>query len=227
MSELYTIYSLPVEVGSFYNQFRYGTLPLGIGDFGMYVQLLHAAPEIAGLWDIAPLPGVKDSNDFVNRSYDGASTSAIIFKNSKKINQSWQFLKWWTSQEVQLDYAENLITSLGPEYMWNTSNVAAFKDYSWDENHKQVILEQWKHVFDTPKTPASYMMEREISNIWNKVVFDGENTRIAISDSEIIIDKEITKKMIEFNYINQKNEIIKPYLFPTIETILRWGSEDE
>ena len=48
--------------------------------------------------------------------------------------------------------------------------------------------------FDTPKTPASYMMEREISNIWNKVVYDGVNTRIAISRFGVIIDKEITKK---------------------------------
>lgn len=225
MTELYTIYSLPLEVGSFYNQFRYGSLPLGVGDFGMYVQLLHAAPEIAGLWDIAPMPGVLGENGIVDRTYDGSATSGMIFKNSDKINESWKFLDWWTKEETQLNYSENLITSLGSEYMWNTSNVEAFKEMSIDNKHKEVFLEQWQFVFDTPKTPASYMMEREISNIWNKIVYDGENTRIAISDSNILINKEITKKMIEFGYINNRGEIIKEYRFPTKNTIGQWVRE--
>jgi hypothetical protein len=57
------------------------------------------------------------------------------------------------------------------------------------------------------------------------VVYDGVNTRIAISDSEIIIDKEITKKMIEFGFINNQNEILKPYLFPTKDNIESWVRE--
>ena len=32
MSNLYTLYNLPQRVASFYNQFRYGTLPIGISD---------------------------------------------------------------------------------------------------------------------------------------------------------------------------------------------------
>src|SRR5690606_25395460 len=70
MTDLFTVYALPLEVGSFYNQFRYGTMPVGIGDFGMYIQLLFAAPEIAGLWGIAPLPGIE-RDGIVDRSYDG------------------------------------------------------------------------------------------------------------------------------------------------------------
>ncbi|MGA0875754.1 MAG: extracellular solute-binding protein, partial [Bacilli bacterium] len=72
MTDLYTTYSLPLEVGSFYNEFRYGRLPIGIGDFGMYISLLHAAPEIAGLWNIAPLPGIEQDG-IINRSFDGSS----------------------------------------------------------------------------------------------------------------------------------------------------------
>src|SRR5690554_6416283 len=135
MAELYTVYSLPLEVGSFYNDFRYGKLPIGIGDFGMYVQLLHAAPEIAGLWDIAPMPGVLQDG-VVNRSYDGAATASMIFKNSDLKEEAWDFLKWWSKKETQVNYSESLITSMGAEYMWNTSNVEAFREISWDESHK-------------------------------------------------------------------------------------------
>jgi ABC-type glycerol-3-phosphate transport system substrate-binding protein len=221
MTELYTTYSLPLEVGSFYNEFRYGRLPIGIGDFGMYISLLHAAPEIAGLWDIAPLPGVLRDGQ-INRSFDGASTSAMIFKNTTKPQQSWQFLKWWTAKQTQLDYAENLIASYGPEYMWNTSNREAFADMSWDASHRQTILAQWQWIFDTAKTPASYMVERELSNIWNRVVYQGINLRTAIEDSLIVSNKEIIRKMIEFKFIDEQGNVLKPFILPTPETLHQW-----
>lgn len=222
MTDLYNIYSLPLEIGSFFNEFRYGNLPMGIGDFGMYIQLLNAAPEIAGLWDIALLPGVENEDGVIDRSYDGASTSAMIFDNSDKKDESWEFLKWWTETETQVAYSENLINALGPEYMWNTSNYEAFKQLSWNRQHQDVFLEQWTWVFDTAKTPASYMLEREISNVWNKVVYDGENVRTAIEDATIIIDKEITRKMIEFEFINSQGDVIKAYILPTKESLSDW-----
>lgn len=226
MTELFTIYSLPLEVGSFYNEFRYGSIPIGIGDFGMYNQLLNAAPEIAGLWDIAPMPGILREDGIVDRSYDGASTSAMVFKNTDKADESWEFLKWWTSDDVQLRYSENLITSMGAEYMWNTSNVNAFAQMSWDSSHINVFLEQWEWIYDTVKTPASYMLEREISNIWNTVVYDGENVRTAIEDSMVIVNKEITRKMIEFNFIRPNGDLVTPYILPTKELVEGWLAND-
>jgi ABC-type glycerol-3-phosphate transport system substrate-binding protein len=225
MTDLYTTYSLPLEVGSFYNEFRYGRLPIGIGDFGMYISLLHAAPEIAGLWDVAPLPGVVQDG-VVNRSFDGSSTSAMMFKNTKKPNEAWTFLKWWTSASIQLDYAENLISAYGPEYLWNTSNREAFSQMSWDESHRQTMLDQWQWIDDTAKTPASYMVERELSNIWNKVVYQGVNLRSAIEDSLIIANKEIRRKMIEFRFIDAQGNVLKPYILPTRETLADWIGTD-
>lgn len=221
MTDLFTTYSLPLEVGSFYNEFRYGRLPIGVGDFGMYISLLHAAPEIAGLWNIAPLPGIIQDGE-VNRSFDGSSTSAMMFQQTKKPNEAWSFMKWWTSASTQLDYAENLISAYGPEYLWNSSNIEAFEEMSWDEQHRQTILNQWQWINDTAKTPASYMVERELSNIWNKVVFQGVNLRTAIEDSLIIANKEIRRKMIEFRFIDAQGNVLKPYILPTKETIDQW-----
>jgi ABC-type glycerol-3-phosphate transport system substrate-binding protein len=221
MTDLYTTYSLPLEVGSFYNEFRYGRLPIGIGDFGMYISLLHAAPEIAGLWNVAPLPGHLQHGQ-VNRAFDGSSTSAMIFKNSTKTDQAWSFLKWWTEASTQLDYAENLISAYGPEYLWNTSNRDAFAQMSWDKNHQNVMLEQWAWIQDTAKTPAAYMLERELSNIWNKVVYNGVNLRTAIEDSLIISNKEIRRKMLEFGFIDRQGNVLRSYQLPTLETLHLW-----
>ncbi len=226
MTDLYNIYSLPLEVGSFFNQFRYGNMPMGIGDFGMYIQLLHAAPEIAGLWDIALLPGVENDEGIVDRSYDGSSTSAMIFSNSDQKDESWEFLKWWSETETQVTYSEDLINAMGAEYMWNTSNYEAFEQLSWNTKHKDTFMEQWQWVYDTAKTPASYMLEREISNIWNKVVYDGENVRTAIEDATIIIDKEITRKMIEFKFIDKQGNVLKDYVLPTKDTLFLWVGEN-
>ena len=63
--------------------------------------------------------------------------------------------------------------------------------------------------------------ERELSNVWNKIVFDGVNPRVAIDNSIIIINREITRKMEEFGYL-ENGVKIKEFKIPTIESVRRW-----
>jgi len=65
------------------------------------------------------------------------------------------------------------------------------------------------------------MQERELSNVWNKIVFDGVNPRVAIDNSIIIINREITRKMEEFGYL-ENGVKIKEFKIPTIESVRRW-----
>ncbi|WP_176475418.1 extracellular solute-binding protein [Paenibacillus sp. 7541] len=224
MTELYTLYSMPLQVPNFYNSFRYGTLPMGISNFETYVKLTSAAPEIAGSWDIALYPGVKQEDGSVSRWATGSAQSAMILEKSDKQEEAWQLLKWWMSTKTQSDYATNLQTVFGPEYMWNTANLEAFGNLPWPEEHKQTILEQWEWLKEVPKTPGAYMIEREISNVWNKVVFDGSNLRASVDDSTIIIDREIRRKMEEFGYMKD-GQAVKPYIVPKLETVEDWVSE--
>ncbi|HLU23887.1 MAG TPA: extracellular solute-binding protein [Bacillaceae bacterium] len=227
MSDLNTIYSMPLQVPNFYNHFRYSTLPIGISSFNTYVQLTAAAPEIAGSWDIAPYPGVVQEDGSVERWATGAGTSAMIFEGTKDKEKAWEFLKWWMSTETQAEFASTIQTLYGPAYMWNTANIEAFKMLPLPEKHKEVILEQWEYLMEVPKHPAAYMVEREISNIWNKIVFDGENTRAAVDDSVIAINREFQRKLEEFGYM-KNGKMVKPYQIPTIEQVESWaGDEDE
>jgi len=227
MTDLFTIYALPVEIGSFYQNFRYGNLPIGIGDFSMYVQLLNAAPEIAGLWDIALIPGIEHEEGDIDRSFVGAATVNIIFDDSKNKQEAWDFLTWWSEKETQIIYSENLLTTYGSAFLWNTANLDAFLEMSWDRNHQQVIFEQWNYTNDPAKAPGSYMVERELSNIWNKVVFDGITLRTAVEDGAVIANREIQRKMIEFGYLSQQGTLIRPYFIPNKNTIVDWRLEDE
>lgn len=225
MADLNTIYSMPMQVPNFYNHFRYSTLPIGISSFTTYVQLTAAAPEIAGWWDIAPHPGVRQEDGSVERWATGSGQSAMIFKGTKDSDKSWEFLKWWMSSDTQVEFASSLQTLYGPTYMWNTANIDAFKKLPWPEEHKAMILKQWEYLKEVPKTPGAYMVERELSNIWNRIVFDGENTRSAVDDSVITINREISRKMEEFGYM-KNGKMVRPYHIPSIEQVKSWAGEE-
>lgn len=220
MSDLFTIYNLPEEVPNFYNHFRYGSLPVGISDFTTYIQLKTAAPEIANSWGISLYPGVNH-NGTVERWAPSGGQAGMIFKKTKHPQQSWQFLRWWMSKDVQVQFANRLQTTFGPTYMWNTANLDAFKELPWPSQDKQVILNQFKWVRDASRVPGGYMLERGISNIWNKIVFNGKNPRSTIDDSVITINREIKRKMEEFGF-RKDGKVVKNYPVPTIDNIDDW-----
>lgn len=213
MSDLFTVYSIPLQVPSFYNQFRDGSLPIGIADYGTYVQLTSAAPELAGWWKIAPYPGVKNKSGEVVRWAPGTGASTIIFNNSKKQEQAWKFIEWWTSTDVQVRYGNELETVYGPTYKWNSSNAEAFSQLPWPKEDITVIQNQWKWLWDVPRYLGDYMLEREMSDAWSKIVFDGFNARRAIEDAVINSNREINKKLEEFGYVRD-GKPVKQLLVP-------------
>ncbi|MBN2695987.1 MAG: extracellular solute-binding protein [Bacilli bacterium] len=226
MSDLFTIYSLPMQVSSFYHQFRYGVLPIGIGDFGVYVQLTYAAPEIQNMWDIALIPGIERDDNTINRETTGPGHGMILLDSSDKKDEAWAFLKWWMETENQVDFEQRLTTTLGNEYMWNSANLEAFRLNSWNPEHKDIFLEQWQSLRNVPNSPATYMLERELSNIWNKIVMSGENPRDAVDESLVIINRELERKLNEFGYVDDFGEMIKPYPIATIAMIEELKNDD-
>ena len=226
MTDFYRQYGIPHQIPSFFNSFRQQTIPIGIADFGTYLQLINAAAEIRGLWDIALVPGVRGEDGEINRAMPGAQQAGIIFKNSKHPEEAWRFLKWWLTTETQTLFADTMLYTLGSKYVWNSANLHAFSELNWSEAHKAVILEQWTHLKEVPKIPGSYMLERELSNIWNKVVYDDVNIRSAAGDALIVINKEINRKMTEFGYADESGNKIRQYRLPSADTVRRWLSDD-
>lgn len=222
MSDIFTIYDMPLQVPNFYNHFRYGLLPIGISNFTTYVQLKNAATEIEGWWDIGLYPGMKNEEGQIVRWTPGTGQACMIFEKSHKQKEAWEFIKWWMSTETQVEFAVNLQTTYGPAYMWNTANMDAFDQLPWPKEDKEIIKEQWKWLKDIPKIPGAYMLERELSNTWNKIVFNGSNPRSTVEDAVITVNREIKRKMEEFGYIKD-GQVIRPYILPTIELIKELG----
>jgi ABC-type glycerol-3-phosphate transport system substrate-binding protein len=221
MAESFTLYGMPLQTVSFYQSFRYGTLPIGISNVDTYIKLTTAAPEISGLWGIDLYPATVLADGTHNRYAVGSAQTSIMFQNTDKAEQGWQFLKWWMSTDTQTDFQEQLILNYGREYLWYSANLEAFSRQDMPAEHKTVILEQWQWMQEPVRLPGSYMQEREVSNVWNRIVFDGVNPRVAIDRSVILINREITRKMEEFGYLKD-GQPVREFKIPTIETVKTW-----
>lgn len=221
MTESFSIYGMPLTTSNFYDSFRYGSLPVGVSNFETYIKLLTAAPEINGLWGIDLYPATVLDDGRQLRYATGSAQASIMFLGTDRPSDSWEFMKWWMSTETQVDFQQQLVMNYGISYLWNSANLEAFQYLPISEEHKQVILAQWEWLQEPVKLPGSYMQERELSNVWNKVVFDGVNARVAIDNSIVIINREINRKMEEFGYV-QNGVRVKEFKIPTIESVERW-----
>lgn len=221
MAESFTIYGMPLTTSSFYESFRYGQLPVGISNFTTYLQLVTTAPELNGLWELGLYPGTVLQDGRVLHYATGSAQSGIMFANTDKKDEGWEFMKWWMSTETQVDFQQQLILNYGYEYLWNSANVEAFAQAPIPDQHKAIILEQWQWLQEPVKLPGSYMQERELSNAWNRIVFDGVNPRVAIDNSVIIINREITRKMEEFGYL-ENGVVVREFEIPTLDKVEGW-----
>ena len=202
ITELYTVYNLPQQVSSFFESFRSGLTPIGISSIDLYLQLQYAAPEISGQWGVTVIPGIKNDSNVTERWSASYGKCSVIFSNSKHKSESWQFIKWWNDTQTQIEYTKNIKTTLGERYLVVPANLKALKESVWDDEIKNTIIEQAKWSMVPAVTPGSYIVEREISQIWNKVVIEKIPLRQAISESVPKINRELVRKLNEFGYID-------------------------
>lgn len=197
-SELYTNYAIPV-VASFFNRMRTGEMPLGIGNYSLYMQLSVAAPELAGRWGIAPIPGTERADGTIDRSNGVLSGECdIIMNQTEKADEAWEFLKWWTSAPVQTEFAREIESLVGAEARWNTANVEAFTNLAWGKDDLAVIEEHWNWGRGIPVVLGGYFTDRHLNNAWNRVVVSGQGVRDALEEAVEAIDRELRMKQEEY-----------------------------
>ena len=212
---------MPVDVPNFYQHFRNGDLPVGFADFNSYNLILNAAPEIANSWGVALVPGIKDeATGEILRYMSGGAESTIMFaSNDEREQKAWKFMDWWSSAQVQAEFGQMLQIMYGDEYIWPTANLEAFEMLPFPSADKEVVLEQATYILEAPRLLGGYMLEREMSNIFNNVVVDGENLRSRIDDAVKIVNRETNRKLEEFGYIDSEGNNIKEYIVPSVDTV--------
>ena len=195
---MYANYEIDEE-SNFFTRIRTGTMPIGIGNFTTYMQLMTSAPELYGRWSIAPVPGTRQADGAVKHTVGTtAATANIILSQSKQKEAAWEFLKWWTSEEIQTRYGRELEAILGMGARWNTANTEAFYSLPWDLRHERVIRAQMDAAQEQMIVPGGYFTGRHIINAWNRVVINNENARDSLEKAVKDINKELKNKREEF-----------------------------
>ena len=197
-SNLYTNYGFPLTY-NFLNRFRTGEMPIGISGLSFYNEIAIAAPEIDGLWDIAQIPGTRREDGSINRTAISNASGAMILGSSKRKEDAWKFLKWWTSDDVQNKFAQEIEGLLGPSGRYSSANSEAFKYSSWPKKCKEIFSMQMGDLTAVENVPGSYFLSRNITNAFRAVVYKNVDPTDALYDYTYKINQELTQKRKEFN----------------------------
>lgn len=192
-TKFYTTYSFEQTYDAF-TRFRQGDMPVLIQDYSFYNQLTAAAPEIKGCWSFRPVPGTFDENGNLNHSANSEGSGAIIFNKVEDKQGAWEFIKWFTSAEIQAKYGNNIESVLGPMGRYSTANQEALQMLSWTTKEVNTLLEQMNSQVEIPIIPASYGVTRNLINAFRTVVNDAENARETLFWYNRDINDEITRK---------------------------------
>jgi ABC-type glycerol-3-phosphate transport system substrate-binding protein len=193
----HTKYKIPT-VMDFYNRFRIGIAPIGIAPYTLYTQLKAAAPEIDGRWTMTQIPGTKREDGTVNHSSAGSGTGCAITILSKKPDNAWKFLKWWTSEDTQLKYSNSLESLLGPLGRAANSNISALSKMDWDPEILKEILNQLNQLVEIPEVPGGYYTARAIDQAFWSVVEQNKNPTEMLTKWGAVVDREIARKRAEY-----------------------------
>lgn len=215
-TQLFTLYQVPKEVPSFFNHFRLGDIPIGIADFNNYLLTLVAAPEIAGKWAIAPIPGNEDAEGEVERWAGGPLQAGVVYQASAHRDAAWQFLNWWTSEQTQSRFGNDIEAVYGPEYRWNTANEPAFDQLPWSRQDLSVIRQQRAWYKEAPQLPGGYFTSRQLTFAWQNVVASSSNPREELDKAVQEIDREMSRKQVEFGLRDSLGRVLHPLSIPDI-----------
>lgn len=197
-TDMYVDYGIDAE-SSFFTRFRTGTLPIGIGSYASYMQVLTTAPELYGRWSVAPMLGVRQEDGSIDNRVGGISLTACqVMEQSEKQQAAWNFIKWWMSEDTQIEYGNEIEATMGIEARWNSANKNAFENLPWDEDDIKVIQGMMGKAVEQPIVLGGYFTTRHLVNAWNRVYLSNEEPRDSLEEAVKDINKELRTKHEEY-----------------------------
>ncbi|MHB1484704.1 MAG: extracellular solute-binding protein [Saccharofermentanales bacterium] len=197
VTSLYNDYKIPVVI-DFLNRFRTGSAPIGIADYGLYNALSIFAPELDGVWDFTSLPGVRKADGTIDRSAPGGISACIILRNTDNKDKAWEFLKWWTSSNTQVQFGRELESLLGTAARYPTANLEALYQIPWSKNNFDNLMKQSKWVIGIPEVPGGYYTPRYLDFAFRDVINNAYDPGESIAKAAKSINSEILAKRKEF-----------------------------
>lgn len=206
LTDFYTKYGLPTYYDPT-NRFRTGEMPIIISSLATYNTLSISAPEIAGRWGMAKIPGTLREDGSINRADEFSAAACVMFKSAQNKDACWEFLKWFTSEQAQYDYGMELEAVLGVSGRYLTANKLTFERLPWDSQTADVIRDQWSEVSTVPQVPGYYFVSRYLTNAISDTVVNSENPRVVLNRYSDTINSELERKNEQLDKLwNVSNE---------------------
>ncbi len=200
-TEFYTKQAFDLSI-SIVTRFRTGEAPIIIDDYTYINSISAAAPEIDGLWSIAPIPGTVLEDGTIDRSVACNVGACMMLKQAVEendtANEAWDFIKWWTSTETQLAYAKEQKTILGNAANFPVGNAEAIVTLGSDLGFEETLAETLKWSRGIPQVPGGYISGRYVENSFLTVVNNNTDPVDTLYNNIRHINKEITTKRTEF-----------------------------
>lgn len=199
MTDFFTKYKFPVSY-SFFNRFRTGLMPMAIAGYAENATLRAAAPEISGKWQMCEMPGYVSEDGTVNNSVNGTGTACVIldWASDAKKEMAWEFLKWWTSDDIQYRYSVNIESILGSSARYDSANLNAVYRLGWDSATLEALKNQFETLYNYPEVPGSYYVSRSTQQVFWNVVNNGQDVEDMLEKWIPEADDEIQRKTEEY-----------------------------
>ena len=140
---------------------------------------------------------------FTNYTSGGDSTAVIIPRTAQHPNEAWQFVKWWTSASVQLQFGQDLQAVGGPTVAWNSANQQALAGLPVPAKVIRVFQQVWQQYKPVPVVPGGYISSRYINDVWTNVVISGDNLRSEIRWAVTNINDELYRQEIQYGLVKK------------------------
>ncbi len=180
-------------------RFRTGECPIIIADYTDYNNFAVSAPDIAGLWSFTRIPGMVQEDGSIDHSVACTGLASMIMADTDYPEESWAFIKWWSSAETQTAYGREMESLMGSAARVPTANYEAFTNMSWPVSDFRALQESMQCVRGIPQVPGGYYSWRNVNNAFYTVVTetDTASPREELMDKVIYINAEIDYKRAE------------------------------
>ena len=194
-TNFYNNYGFPITY-SLVNRFRTGETPIAVDSITMYNNLEISAPEIKGLWDFTVVPGFENSNGTDNTTLL-SGTATMLLKNTSQPQAGWEFIKWWSSAEIQTAYGKEIESRLGSSGRYTSANKNALNDSCWSRAELATILKQLESTSAIEQVPGGYYLARNLDNAFRNAVYYNKKPMDVMFDYVYKINGELTEKRKE------------------------------
>lgn len=143
-------------------------------------ELRKRAPEIAGRWNTAVLPGMK------SRSSVAGGASLVVFNTCKHSTEAWQFIEYLSEVQQQIEFFRLTNDLPAVKSAWQAPEIQA-------DAQVQPFYEQLEHAVPMPQIPEWEQIAVKIQQHLEPVIFGKRKLPEAIQllnqDADRILEK--------------------------------------